>query len=304
MPDDIHEFVNSLAAQGIRVFLEQGRLQCRGPQEALAPALLALVRSRRDEIVAHLERSGEAARPHPLTAGQQSLLLHQRLTPDSVAYNLAFAARARGAVDAGRLDSALRTVMGRHAILRTTYTWGDGESRQRAGQVPERVLVEETTTEELVESTVEAFMDRPFELERELPVRAALIRTGPTDELPVLVLVVHHIAADLWSIDVIVDEWLTVYRASTAQGGELPPPVDTGFSEQVRRESRWLTEAEAERGLSFWREQLGGELPELKLPFDRPRPSAQTFRGGRLSVGLDAGLSAALVGLARRGAPT
>ncbi|WRZ89108.1 LLM class flavin-dependent oxidoreductase [Streptomyces sp. NBC_01007] len=299
MAEDVHEFMAGVEAQGIRLFLEEGRLQCRGAQARLTPALLEQVRERRDAIVAHL-RAGDgaengAAQGGPLTAGQRSLLLHQRLTPDSVAYNLALVARTDEALDAGRLDRALRSVMTRHAILRTTYRWNDGEPLRCVAEVPLSVLVEVTTATESAESLAEAFVDRPFDLERELPLRAALVRGGPDDGRPVLALAVHHIAADLRSVDVIVEEWLAAYRAEdTAEA--VSHSVD--FAEQARREQHRLAGPGAADALAFWREELTG-LTETQLPFDRPRPPVQTFRGGRHTVELDHRLSAAIGRVAR-----
>ncbi|MER6048404.1 MupA/Atu3671 family FMN-dependent luciferase-like monooxygenase [Streptomyces sp. NPDC001793] len=296
MPESVPALVQTLTARGVRVFAEHGRLQCRGPRDALTPALLEEVRAHKDGIVAYLEGEGG---PHPLTAGQRSLLLHQRLTPDSPAYNLAFAAHHHGPVDEEALDGALRTVLARHAVLRTMYTWGDGEPAQHAGRVPERVLDVETVGAGMVDGAVEAFMDRPFDLEGELPVRALLLRTAPEDRRPVLVLVVHHIASDLWSIDVIVEEWLAAYRARLAGQEVQLPPVEGQFASQVHAEAAWLNGAGAQRNLAFWRERLGGGVPVTNLPLDRPRPAAQTFRGDRLSAGLDPALSRRLERLAR-----
>ncbi|WP_328552166.1 MupA/Atu3671 family FMN-dependent luciferase-like monooxygenase [Streptomyces sp. NBC_00358] len=295
MAEDVREFMAGVEALGIRLFLEEGRLQCRGEQVRLTPALLEQVRERRDAIVAHLRAGAGAAQGGPLTAGQRSLLLHQRLTPDSVAYNLALVARTDEALDAGRLDRALRSVMTRHAILRTTYRWNDGEPLRCVAEVPAAVLVEETAAAEAAESLAEAFVDRPFDLERELPLRAALVRGGPDDARPVLALAVHHIAADLRSVDVIVEEWLAAYRAEDTEE-TMPHGVD--FAEQTRREQQRLAGPGAADALAFWREELAG-LEEAELPFDRPRPPVQTFRGGRHTVQLDHRLSAAIGRVAR-----
>ncbi|GGO96045.1 MupA/Atu3671 family FMN-dependent luciferase-like monooxygenase [Wenjunlia tyrosinilytica] len=302
VPESIAELVGSLAAQGVGVFLEEGRLQCRGPRGVLSAELLETIRGHRDEIVRFLEREHDPSRPHPLTAGQQSLLLHQRLTPNSVAYNLAFAANADNALDAESLDAALREVVTRHSILRTTYAWQDGEPTQRTQPVPARILDTQTVAAELVESTVEAFMDRPFDLEREAPIRAAIICTGLEDQRPVIVLVVHHIAADLWSIDVIVEQWLGGYRNRVDNGGPRSAPIGSNFIDQVRSEAAWLASsaADVERSLAFWRDRLGDEPAVLNLPFDRPHPAVQSFGGGRISLELDAALSTRIDALARK----
>ncbi|AUG80425.1 hypothetical protein CFP65_5734 [Kitasatospora sp. MMS16-BH015] len=296
MAEDVRRFVSEAQERGIRLFLEDGRLQCRGPQELLTPELLARVREHREEIVAQLLRPGGPEQAELLTAGQRSLLLHQRLTPDSVAYNLALLFRAEEALDAARLDAALRSVLDRHAILRTGYHWHEGEPRPQLREVPASVLRVETAVPERVAEVAEGFADLPFDLARDLPLRAALLRTGPADEHPVVVLVLHHVAADLRSVDVITEEWLAAYRADapTAPGG----PAAEEFARQVRSEQRWLSGPAAARNLEFWRGELA-DLPEARLPFDRPRPARQTFAGGRLTLALEPALGAALGRIAR-----
>lgn len=138
MVEDVRGFMAEAEALGIRLFLEDNRLQCRGPQELLTSDLLARVRERRDEIVAQLRRQAGPDSTGLLTAGQRSLLLHQRLTPDSVSYNLALVFRVDEVLDAVRLDAALRAVMDRHAILRTSFLWNDGEPRSGSVRSPRR----------------------------------------------------------------------------------------------------------------------------------------------------------------------
>jgi len=297
--DDISDLLNSLVARGVRLFLEDGRLQCRGPKDEVTPEVLRAVRTRRDGIVARLERESGLSGRQPLSAAQHSLLFHQRMTPDSAAYNLAFAARAHGRIDVVDLDQALVDVVARHAILRTTYRWDAGEPSHWARETPAQILVEKTVPQEAVDDCVEALMDRPFDLEHELPIRAALLRTGPDDERPVLVLVAHHIAADLRSVEIILDEWMKAYAAHTSGTDISSLPVGTPFVEHVRSEARWLSGAEAERNLSFWRQQLGESPPPLNLPFDHSRPPVQTFRGDCVALEIDEELSTQFAMVAR-----
>ncbi|MEU0203842.1 MULTISPECIES: MupA/Atu3671 family FMN-dependent luciferase-like monooxygenase [unclassified Streptomyces] len=299
MYDSVADLVTALAVRGVRLYMDKGRLQCHGPREALEAQTLAELRERRDEVTAFLQGDCLPFEGHPLSRGQQSLYLHQRLVPDSAAYNLALAARFEGPVNHAALDRALREVMARHPALRTTYAWGDAGPTQTTQEVPGRVIVEESASGVAAEHLVEEFMDRPFDLERDLPLRAMVVRTGPADEHPVVVLVIHHIAADLWSLEVVMDEWLALYEAGEQGRDALLAPTGPGFAERVGFEKAWLADPAVRSRLDYWRDRFDEEPQPLDLPFDRPRPAVQTFRGAGHSTGVGQDLSGRLAGLAR-----
>ena len=234
----------------------------------------------------------------PLSSGQQRLWFLDQLEGPSATYNVPMAVRLRGVLDAGALEQALTDLVGRHEALRTVFQVADGTPYQQvlpAGQagVPLPVI---TAAGQSLDKLLAGHGARPFDLANELPLRATLFQVGPDHHL--LVLVLHHIAADGWSMGPLLGDLAVAYAARMDGGvpGWVPLPVQYADYALWQRE---LLAAEEERQLGFWRGQLAG-LPEgLGLPFDRPRPVVASYRGDVVEFGLDARLRAGLLAVAR-----
>ncbi|WP_349239726.1 condensation domain-containing protein, partial [Streptomyces sp. CC216B] len=202
------------------------------------------------------------------------------------------------------LDAALADVVGRHESLRTVFPEVDGEPRQvvlDAAEVwPGLEAVEVDAAGAVSVSAARA--GRGFDLTTEIPLRAHLYRTAPDEHL--LLLVVHHIAADGWSVAPLTHDVSRAYTARCA--GEAPEwselPVQYADFAVWQRELLGV-ESDASsvvaRQLGFWRERLAGMPEELALPFDRVRPAVMSHRGGTVPFRLGAGAHGALVRLAR-----
>uniref|UniRef100_UPI00202EDC45 amino acid adenylation domain-containing protein n=1 Tax=Streptomyces sp. MSC1_001 TaxID=2909263 RepID=UPI00202EDC45 len=260
-------------------------------------------------------RSGERDRPPlvavprtgtlPTSSAQRRLWFLNRLEgPESAAYNMRFAVRLSGALDVAALDAALADVVGRHESLRTVFPEVDGEPRQvvlDAAEVWPGLEVAEVDAAGAV-SVSAARAGRGFDLTTEIPLRAHLYRTAPDEHL--LLLVVHHIAADGWSVAPLTHDVSRAYTARCA--GQAPAwtalPVQYADFAVWQRELLGV-ESDASsvvaRQLGFWRERLAGMPEELALPFDRARPAVMSHRGGTVPFRLDAGAHGALVRLAR-----
>ena len=238
---------------------------------------------------------------HPLSAGQRALWFLYRLAPDSSSYNLAAAVRVAGPLSRPVLQRALQALVDRHPVLRSRIVEREGEPVQRALDGIEARLSwmeapdwsEEQVRERLAE---EAW--RPFDLGSPPLLRAAVVegRGGAH-----LALAIHHIAADLWSMAVLLRELELLYREEHAPPA-LPSP-ELSYGDFVAWQRSALAGAAGERHWDYWRQELGGSLPELALPVDRPRSPVQTFRGAVRSAWLAADAAEGLAALARgRGA--
>ncbi|MGZ3460620.1 MAG: condensation domain-containing protein, partial [Archangium sp.] len=277
MHNSLSNLLKALSTRGITLSMDGQRLRCHGPEESLTVEMLAELKGRRAELV-HYLRAGEE---HPLTHGQRSLWVLHRLAPGSAAYNLGYVARLQAGTDAGTLREAWRRLVERHAVLRTLYVSRDGEPRQRVmPETPDTLEVHEALSPEQLTSRLEVLCDTPFELEGATPVRLALLVPAEPGGQPVLVLVVHHIAADFWSLQILIHELAELYGALREGRAPRLPPAGTPFTHQALNEDRWLASPEAERHLAYWSEHLSGGLSPLELPTDRPRPPTQSFRGG------------------------
>ncbi|WP_051899038.1 amino acid adenylation domain-containing protein [Sciscionella sediminilitoris] len=230
----------------------------------------------------------------PLSSAQQRLWFMNKLGDAGGTYTIPLAVRLHGELDKDALRAALRDVVARHEVLRTVYPAVDGSPYQaildaEAGS-PNLVLTE-TTAAELPALLAEQ-ADTGFDLENGLPLRARCYRLGPREH--VFLLVLHHVAVDGWSIDVLSTDLATAYRARAA--GREPEWEPLGL--QYADYALWHAEQDYTAQLDYWRETLR-ELPgELALPTDFPRPAATTHRGGKVWFTVDAELCTALRALA------
>jgi amino acid adenylation domain-containing protein len=221
--------------------------------------------------------AGETAAP--LSPGQRALWLLERVAPGSAAYNLAGAARVRGGLDAAALRRAFAALAARHPALRTCFEERAGEP---AGRVLARAAMDFAVVPpaggrvaDLVEELRSAALC-PFDLARGPLLRVRVWPLADGDAL--LLLVIHHLIADFWSLAVLLREVGLLYRGETGGGPARLAPLPLTPGEAVRREKRRLA-ARAEELWSYWRQALEGGLPVLDLATDRPRPPVQTWGG-------------------------
>ncbi|TKK88782.1 amino acid adenylation domain-containing protein [Herbidospora galbida] len=213
-----------------------------------------------------------------LSAGQRRLWFLQRLDPADASYNMPVALRIRGRLDEAALEAALTAITLRHDVLRGRYAEDDDGNPVRL-VTPAGPALERIETGDPLAAVAER-ANRPFDLAAGPVARFTLIEVGPDDH--VLCLVVHHIAADGWSVDVLLRELDVLYR-----GGALPPLPIT-FADHVARGDRSHP--------GYWAEELRC-LPVLDLPGDRPRATGQ---GGQIFAALPPELVGGLEALARR----
>jgi amino acid adenylation domain-containing protein len=249
-----------------------------------------------------IERAAVLASVHPLSYGQRSLWFLHELAPGSPAYTITYAGRISGDLDVSALERAAQALVDRHAILRTTYAVRDGQPHQLVHpQWPVRIARHDLGSGDVeLDEWLRRESNRPFDLQTGSVLRLTLLRRAPDEH--VLVLAVHHIAVDFWSIDVILDELRLLYAAE--HGSEPPPPSPQRYVDYADQQVRMVEGEEGERLWQYWSRQLAGELPNLRLPIDRPRPAVQTYRGAVHRFTLDGRLTAALKEVGRRAGAT
>nr|AHB82071.1 non ribosomal peptide synthetase [Jahnella sp. MSr9139] len=244
----------------------------------------------------------------PLSFSQQRLWFLDRLEGPSATYNLFGSLRLRGALDAGALRRALDEIVRRHEVLRTRIVELDGRAVQVVSDEVRCPLALEDVAgpspaggEEKARAQAAALAHRPFDLAGEPPIRALLARLDDHDHI--LVIAVHHIAADEWSIRIFLRELGRLYQAF-ARGEPSPlAALEVQYVDYARWQRAWLAGEARQRQVDYWRERLAGAPRVLALRTDRPRPPVQTFRGRTRRFELDAELTLRLRELSRaRGA--
>jgi len=271
---------------GLAARIDAARAEPAAPQPPLRPV-------RRDE-------------PLPLSFAQQRLWFLHQMEPQSPFYNIPGAVRLSGALDAAALRRALREIVRRHEALRTTFlATAEGAAqvvhpapaefdlpfhdlsawaRGRAGDEARRLARVEAET--------------PFDLSRDRMLRAVLVRVAADEHL--LVLNLHHVAGDGWSIGVLFRELAALYEAFAAgRPSPLPAPA-VQYADFAVWQREWLKEDVLEAQLAYWRARLAGAPAVLELPTDRARPAEQSYRGAVTSFEVPAALAARLREAARR----
>jgi amino acid adenylation domain-containing protein len=226
--------------------------------------------------------------PPPLSFAQQRLWFLQQLDPTSSAYNVPVASRIVGPLDVGALERSCIELIRRHESLRTTFEMVGREPIQRIADPPGRVLsrvdlrglpeVERTAEVQRLAAKEER---TTFDLALGPLVRVTLVQLGEQEH--VLLLTLHHIVCDGWSLGLVFSELTTLYRACKEGEPSPLPPLPVQPADFAVWQRGWLTGPALAAQLSYWSRQLA-DLTPLTLPTDRPRPTVETFRGADYSV--------------------
>jgi amino acid adenylation domain-containing protein len=311
-----HELLVQLRALNVRIALESGRLRVVEPATGtLNEELWRELQRNREEILRVLEHATQSKktripikpmeRPQniPLSFAQQRLWFLAQMEGVSEAYHIPMGLRLSGELDRDALKRALDRIVWRHEALRTTF---------RAGEPPEQQILEPDCGFDLQEHDLSGHADaaaeleqlkkeeasRRFALEHNSPIRGHLIRLAAQEH--VLLLTIHHIASDGWSLGVLIHELSTLYRAYHA--GEEDPlhPLVVQYADYALWQQQLLSGEVLQRESEYWRRTLDGVPALLELPTDRPRPAQQSFIGDVVEIEMDAALTRALKALAQR----
>src|SRR6267142_2069284 len=252
-----------------------------------------------------LRQKAARARTTPLSFAQQRLWILAQLDPGSAAYNISRALHMEGELNAAALRQTFNTIIARHEVLRGSFDLVDGEPVQLIAphleidiptvdleRLPEGELQREVTR------LVTAETRRPFDLARDPLLRASLLKLSSQNH--VLLLTMHHIVSDGWSLGVLVKEMATIYQAIIEHRPVDLAELPIQYADFARWQREWLQGEVLEGQLGYWRQHLAGAPAVLNLPVANPRRSMQTFNGGHCFKRLSPAQSAALVALSRR----
>jgi amino acid adenylation domain-containing protein len=241
----------------------------------------------------------------PASFAQQRMWFFDQFEPGSPGYNIPSAVRMTGRLDVAALEQALNEVVRRHEILRTTFAVQDGEpvqviSPSLAITLPVTELRHLPQAEREAEALRRARQEarKSFNLSQGPLLRVELLRLD--EEEYFFLFTMHHIISDGWSMGVFISELTTLYHACAHSRPSPLAELPIQYADYAHWQREWLQGEVLENQIAYWKKQLGGELPVLNLPTDRPRPAVQTSAGANLHTKFPRELSDALLSLSRR----
>jgi amino acid adenylation domain-containing protein len=243
--------------------------------------------------------------PLPLSFAQQRLWFVEQVGDTGGAYNIRKSVRLKGSLDRAALDRALAHLTARHEALRTTFVQVDDEPEQRIAAVDESTFRLEDV-DLIGASNVDAALNRVmaadaadrFDLARGPLIRGRLIRLAEDDHA--LVLSMHHIVSDGWSMGILANEVSALYDAFRRGAPNPLPPLEIQYADFAAWQRRWITREALQGQAAYWAKTLAGAPELLSLPTDFKRPPVQDFTGDAVRVELDEALTAGLKTLTRR----
>lgn len=290
-----------LAERGCQLWAEGEMLRFRAPDGALTPELMKELKRQKKAMLELLrEGSGGANKPsrsHAVSFGQQALWLLHQSDPQSPAYNVCSAARIESAVDFDALARVWRTLLSRHEALRTTFESAAGQLAARVHESPPLDIEQVDAAgwpADRVHARVKRDYERPFDLGRGPLARLRLYKIAPEEH--VLLVAMHHIVFDAWSLWILLEELGSLYEKEAAgEAGTLPAPA-ARYADFVRWQQEQPNSESGRRQWEYWQQRLRGPAPCAALPCDRARRPHAARRGAshhfRLPEELAAGLRA------------
>src|SRR3954471_14581209 len=232
----------------------------------------------------------------PTSFAQQRLWFLEQFDPGKSVFHLLYALKFDSSLNAGAMRDALNGLIARHESLRTSFTTKDGEPVQAVARELKLELPEiDLTTLEVAEAEAEARRwwqlegERPFNLETGPLLRAHLVRITPAEN--VLVLTMHHIISDGWSMGVFLNELVELYESANEGRPSSLRELPVQYADYSVWQREWMRDEVLADQLRYWREHLNGAPAALELATDFQRPAIQTFAGARLYTELPASLA-------------
>ncbi|MCY1023457.1 non-ribosomal peptide synthetase [Pyxidicoccus sp. MSG2] len=317
----IDDILNEIAEVGATIAVDGSNLRLGSPKGRISSELRERIRANREALIAFLgarnARSGgraplvRVARDKPLTLSfaQQRLWFLNELEPGNPFYNIPVAVRLRGSLDIAALHASLNEVVRRHEALRTRFVVIDGTPFQQIVPHLTLTLAQEDLSAlsgDLRETQALARMQEeartPFDLVEGPPIRVKLLRLEAAEHL--LLLTLHHIVADGWSMGVLVREMGALYAAFAQHRPSPLPELQIQYADFAQWQREVLSGEELDRQVAYWKARLDGAPTLLSLPTDRPRPATQSYRGATHSFEVPPAITAGLRAMGLRSGGT
>ena len=304
----IEEFVALMKGKNIKLWVEGAALRYKAPKGIINTEILKHMAERKEEILSYLNSTDYEAMfylPIPkveyreyysLSAAQKRMFVLNQIDNQSTAYNMTQVLKIKGEISIHQLREVIEALTNRHETLRTSFELIDGEPVQKVHDKIDFSIdyLEIEEDKENIDKIIEEFI-RPFDLSRPPLFRFMLVKLRNTDLIPSYLLLqdMHHIVSDGVSEAILVKEVNELYAGKSLQKLKIQ------YKDYAAWQEKLLASQELEKQKSFWKEQLGGELPLLNLPTDFPRPFEFTYKGDSIKIQIEKELADKLNILAR-----
>ena len=311
------DLVSEISGKGVKLWLAGSQLRYRAPKGVLTDDLIKRISACKGEIVDFLERMGDPIakvpplrrqpRPSslPLSYAQERLWFLEQLGLIGSAYNISTSMGFAADVHVEALRRSLQELIRRHESLRTRFETAGGHAVQVIDppgefelEIRELPALRGADERSAVQRLIQEHATHTFDLAKGPLFKVSLLKTS--EQAHVLLLVMHHIVSDGWSMGVMVRELSMLYNAFTRGLSSPLAELPLQYVDYALWQRQWLQEEELDRQLQYWKAKLQGAPPILDLPTDRVRPRVPSFRGAVLPFGLSRELSGALSELSRR----
>ena len=298
----IPELVNYLQRLDVQLSIDDqqtDRLRCNAPEGVLTTELRQELVAHKSEVIAYLRSHSNPQTTFPLSFAQQRLWFLWQLAPDNPFYNVSSAIRLTGTIDQDALKKSFDTIVHRHAALRTTFAIIDEQPVQVVypeSRVEMSIASIGACSAPIIEQLATTEAQRSFDLTADPLLRLTLLQCDSTHA--VLLLTMHHIVADGWSLGVLMRELAECYSAFVEQRLPQLPALPIQYSDFAGWQRNWLQGEILEQQLSYWRNQLQ-DLPELNLSTDRTRSTTQTYQGATYPIHFSPALTQKLEALSQ-----
>ncbi|MCP4263627.1 MAG: AMP-binding protein, partial [Planctomycetes bacterium] len=316
----IEAFLSQLHNLKVKVWAENEELCYKAPKGVVTKDLLAEIVERKTEILAFLRQAALATRSHlppiepfsrerdiPLSFAQQRLWFLDRLEgKNATAYNMPADLRLEGPLHRAALSSSLQEIIQRHETLRTTFSMKDEKPvqviHQSVNNDPLTVVdlqglssVKQGTE---IQKLAEENAQRPFDLSKGPLFSAVLLQLGINSHI--LLLTMHHIISDGWSMEVFISEFSALYEAFLQEKSSPLEPLPIQYADFSLWQRQWLSGEALQTQLNYWQQKLADATHTLEIPGDHPRPPVYTFNGGAENIAITPELTRKLTSLSQQ----
>jgi aspartate racemase len=286
----LEQFLDQLRRLDVQLWVEGDRLRYKAPKDALTPEILIQLKEQKAEIINFLQQIQAKVQTVipplspttrdgilPLSFAQQRLWFLEQLEPGSSIYNMSRVYRLIGVLNISALEQSFQAMIQRHEVLRTIFTTVEGQPVQKILPNIPFHLSGDRCNDRSIQDWLNRESQKPFDLSQAPLLRAKILRITETEHI--LLVTIHHIVSDGWSMGILVQELSHLYSALVNQTAVSLPELSIQYVDFSVWQRQWLSGTKLEHQINYWQQQLTNLPPFLELPTDRPRPAIQTFSG-------------------------